>query len=306
MLLIMSCSTIKKWTASEANINEGLHDIGIINENIAVAYSYGTGNLYKTIDEGKNWEKIYQLDSVYFEQIQFLDEENGWIAGSPNKIYVTRDGGKNWTNKSLPELTECLIYGMWFDTKETGYVAAFEIAVLKTDKKETKIFETHDGGNSWNFIHQIDEVILNLERIDNILYATGYNTIIKNADKENWSYIFRDTTKQTGQIRDIEQNETGKMCASSFNGYIIEIDNNKMEKQQLTQNRIRNLVAANNNEWIAVGDNNKEEGNLFVSKDNGKTWRVDTNRFSDIHRIRASDNKLWVVGKEGLIMTRKK
>ena len=57
---------------------------------------------------------------------------------------------------------------------------------------------------------------MNLKRIDGRLYATGNNVILKNVDKEDWSYIFKDTTKQVGQIRAIAQNGTRKIYASSF------------------------------------------------------------------------------------------
>lgn len=298
-----SCSTDKAWIKNDMKTDDGLHDIEVINENIALAYSYGTGNLYKTFDEGKNWEKIYQFDSIYFEQIQFLDKENGWIVGSPNKIYATQDGGKSWLDKSLKgESEESLIYGMWFDNKSTGYISANERGKKGFD---TKIFKTQDAGNSWNLLHQMDELILNLERIDNVLYASGNNVILKNVDKDKFEYVYQDTSKQVGQIRDLEKSETGKIYATGFNGFIIEINDQKFEKKQITQNRLRCLVS-NGNEWIAVGDTNNEPGNLFISKDEGRTWEANTDELSDIHRIEASKGKLWMVGKEGLMMTRKR
>jgi hypothetical protein len=51
---------------------------------------------------------------------------------------------------------------------------------------------------------------------------------------------------------------------------------------------------------------NKVTGNLFCSSDNGKTWAMNISRFPDIHRIQKSETKLWIVGKGGMIMTRKK
>lgn len=304
VIIISSCASNKNWVQSSVKITEGLHDIEVINEKIAFAYSYGTGSIYKTFNGENNWEKIYQFDSIYFEQIQFLDEKNGWIIGSPNKIYSTEDGGKNWTNKSLQkEATDSYMYGMWFDNMHTGYIAA-----LGRNKKgfSTTIYKTEDSGKSWNSINQIDEMILSLEKINGILYGTGNNTIMTNVDKKNWSYLFNDTTKQVGQIRDIEQNESGKLIATSFNGYIIEIEGQISQKKKITKNRIRNLISTNKNQWIAVGDNNKEKGNIFISNDNGETWNTIPKSLPDIHRIAKSNKKIWIVGKKGLVMTKKK
>nr|NQU93742.1 hypothetical protein [Bacteroidota bacterium] len=77
MAIMISCSSGYDWVKHNLNISEGLHDIEVIDDHIAIAYSYGTGNVYKTKNGGRNWNKIYQFDSIYFEQIQFLDERNG-------------------------------------------------------------------------------------------------------------------------------------------------------------------------------------------------------------------------------------
>ena len=222
-VLLTACSINKDWVKSEIAIEEGLHDIEVINDKIAISYSYGTGNVYKTTTGGKEWEKIYQFDSIYFEQIQFLDKETGWIVGSPNKIYKTENGGESWIDKSLKtESTGAYIYGMYFSTQQMGYIAALERG---EQGFYTKIFKTEDGGDHWTLLNQVDEMILNIEDIKGTLYATGNSVIIKDIDREkNWTYLFQDTSKQVGQIRDMEVNETGEMLAVSFNGFIINID----------------------------------------------------------------------------------
>jgi photosystem II stability/assembly factor-like uncharacterized protein len=92
----MSCSASIEWEKIETKFDDGLHDIEVINDNIAFAYTYGTGKFFRTKDGGNQWENIYLFDSIYFEQIQFFDKNNGWIIGSPQKILKTKDGGYNW------------------------------------------------------------------------------------------------------------------------------------------------------------------------------------------------------------------
>jgi photosystem II stability/assembly factor-like uncharacterized protein len=283
------------------DIEDGLHDIEVIDEKHLVAYGYGTGSVYKTTDGGKTWDQIYQFDSIYFEQIQFLDSQNGWIAGSPNKIYRTRDGGHHWIARSLEQTsTEIYIYGMYFSTPDTGIIAAIE-GLGKGSK--TKIYRTTDRGYHWKKINEIPGMILNLENIRGILYGSGHNMIIADVEKPGeWQYCFQDTTGKTGQIRDIGSNGINKLLAVSFNGYVIKITDDSIRCNRITKNRIRSIASFNNNGWIAVGDKNKETGNLFISEDNGNSWKSGQLELPDIHRITRYNDQLWVVGKEGLIM----
>ncbi|MBE9509826.1 MAG: hypothetical protein IMY71_03025 [Bacteroidetes bacterium] len=305
VLIIISCSINKDWTKIESTIEEGLHDIEIVDENVAFTYGYGTGNIYKTTNGGKNWKNIYQFDSLYFEQIQFFDEKTGWIAGSPNKLFKTENGGKNWIDKSIKnELENALIYGMYFQDSRNGYISIIRI---NDNGFISNIYGTNDGGENWLLVNSINEMILNLEEIDNSIFGTGNNVIIKDIHKKNdWKYNFRDTTNQVGQIRDIEINEVGKVIAVSFNGYVIEQNSENWNSIRITKNRIRSLISIDNENWIAMGDSNKESGNLFISTDNSNNWAKIQREFPDIHRINKFKKRLWAAGKEGLIITRRK
>ena len=303
LFVVVSCSGNHEWKKMETSIGEGLHDIEVIDNRQAFAYSYGTGNLYKTTDGGKTWDKIYQFDSIYFEQIQFLDHQHGWIVGTPNKVYKTEDGGFHWRDKSLEkDFSHVAIYGMYFESVDTGFIAAME---RENRKFITNIFYTTDGGSNWELINQIPHMILNLEPINGIIYGTGHNVIAQDIQSpEGWTYRFIDSTKKIGQIRDIELNSANKIIAVSFNGYVIELDEDTVKTSRITKNRIRSLTSFNDSHWIAIGDTNKESGNLFISTDNGTTWTATKDTLPDIHRIEKSENKLWIVGKNGLVMTR--
>ena len=65
------------WVKTQTIIEDGLHDIEVINDDIALAYSYGTGKLFKTTNGGEIWAQIHQFDSLWFEQLQFIDENIG-------------------------------------------------------------------------------------------------------------------------------------------------------------------------------------------------------------------------------------
>lgn len=301
MATLVHCLVIAQSTKQNAGITETLHDIEIINDTIHIAYGYGTGNIYKTINGGDNWNLISQLDSVYFEQIQFIDECNGWIVGSPNKIYKTKDGGMSWENKSIAQEREnklALIYGMYFSDINHGYISV-------TNRSEsglvTKIYRTMNGGNTWKEVNEVQEAILNLEENKGHLFGSGAHVIIEDIDdRHHVKYIFKDSTKQVGHIRDIEWKGKGELIGVSDNGYVISERNYNWSMNKITTNRLRRIIKVGDMLLVA-GDNNNETGNLFVGSVNGLDWKVRNEYYPDIHRLAIVNKKIWVVGKKGLI-----
>lgn len=122
-LQFFSCAQKKDWKKISLNTQEHLHDIEVLDDNTALVYSYGTGKLFKTINSGNEWKQIHQFDSVYFEQIQFINPQTGWICGTPNKLFKTTDGGNNSKDISIKETKRSAIYGMNFNDEKTGYIS---------------------------------------------------------------------------------------------------------------------------------------------------------------------------------------
>ena len=55
-----------------------------------------TGQIYATTDGGKTWQHQLGEPLDNFRDVQFLDEQNGWIAGDNGVLLSTEDGGENW------------------------------------------------------------------------------------------------------------------------------------------------------------------------------------------------------------------
>lgn len=301
LIILMQYVGVAQTTNQTGFFSETLHDIEIVNDTTLVAYSYGSGNIYKSENGGESWRLISQLDSVYFEQIQFVNESTGWIVGSPNKIYRTTDGGITWEDKSIEQEKQsqlALIYGMHFIGSNVGYVSVTN----KSDKGlHTNIYKTENGGENWKEINEIQTALLNLEEFNGILYGSGTNVIIKNVDnREQWKSIFQDSTKQVGHIRDIEWLGDNELVTVSDNGYIVSGTEDKWSTDQITSNRLR-CIKSTEDFLVIVGDNNKESGNFFVKRMNEEGWILSDQRYPDIHRIGISNMDIWIVGKEGLM-----
>ena len=291
-----SCTQPKQWQNISLSTKDHLHDIEVIDDKIAISYSYGTGKLFKTINSGETWKQIHQFDSIYFEQIQFIDKNVGWICGSPNKLFKTSDGGITWTDISTKEKPNSLIYGMLFTDKNIGY---FSEMYRSQKGMFSDIYQTNNGGEDWQLIHTIKAPIVNLEKLDNTIYGTGSNIIIKDIDKEEYAISFLDSTRKVGGIRDIAINKNGEIKAASFNGYVLSLANNQWVSKQITKNRLRSISTLDKF-WLVAGDSIKEPNHIFKSID-GENWNSIQNQYPDVHRTVTLNNTLWMAGKKGFI-----
>lgn len=298
ILIYYSCSQQSEWVNISLNSKDDLHDVEVLNKNIALTYSYGTGKLFKTTNSGKSWKQIHQFDSVYFEQIQFINNKTGWICGSPNKLYKTNDGGNTWIDISVKNKPNYYIYGMLFTTEKTGYFSG----MYRTQKGMlSDLYKTIDGGKNWKLFNTIKAPISHIKKLGNSIYGIGNNIILKDIQKEQYSISFVDTTYTVGAIRDISINNSGNIKAVSFKGYLLSLNKNKWTTQQITKNRLRSISNINNT-WVIAGDSLNEPHHIFKSIDNGNTWNPFLSESADIHRIFKSENQLWLAGKKGNII----
>jgi len=297
----------QKWTFQHISGSPNLHDIEVLSDSQAYVYTYGTGEIYNTIDGGKSWNILSTFDSIYFEQIQFLSENIAFICGEKGRVYQTINSGKNWNDISISHpSSNILLYGMWFKNVREGMVTGGE---LDENRITTKNYFTADGGNSWQE-KPSPTFILSIEQDDNrLLWATANSKILRMNEDSSWTVLYKDTSKRIGQIRALDFDKNNTVIAVSFNGYIIRSEDNgaNWNTKKITENRIRDIVCIDQDHWIAAGDLNKTDTllNIFISSDNGITWNG-TEKMSDIHRIGVSNNYIWIVGKYGLIAKREK
>ncbi|HYL97125.1 MAG TPA: glycoside hydrolase, partial [Terriglobales bacterium] len=137
---------------------------------------YAANVLFKTTDGGHSWQTVSpdlsrqnpgtpasvgklvnpkageQRGVIYSLAPSFTNVNTIWAGTDDGQIWITRDGGKNWSNVTPPELTPwskvTQLEASHFDD-QTAYasVSRFRINDLKP-----YVFRSHDGGKSWDLI----------------------------------------------------------------------------------------------------------------------------------------------------------
>jgi len=158
----------KTWTEQKSNTDVYLFAV----HSLSPTHAFAVGDksvLVETSDGGTTWKprKIAQDDDSgitedialavqdpIFYDIDFTDDQHGWIVGEFGTIRYTEDGGKTWSGQQQSLLGEGIVdildlptfFGVHFLNAQEGITVGLE----------GKIARTHDGGKKWAF-DTIDE-----------------------------------------------------------------------------------------------------------------------------------------------------
>jgi photosystem II stability/assembly factor-like uncharacterized protein len=137
---------------------------------------YATNVLFKTSDGGNSWQTISkdltrenpgvpasagnlvpkgadkQRGVIYSLAPSFKNVNALWAGTDDGLIWLTRDGGRNWTDITPKELTPwskvTQISASHFD-EDSAYVS---VSRFRIDDVHPYIYRTHDGGKTWKLI----------------------------------------------------------------------------------------------------------------------------------------------------------
>jgi hypothetical protein len=188
----------------------------------ASSSNFSRGRLFVTADGGESWSELPA--PPIFSQLEFINSNDGWLAGgaSGKEIYVTRNGGKEWSPfkvKAGGENDSPTAYGLpKFQDEKAGILP---VSYSGKDKVIIKFFETKNSGYEWKLKTSVtlagnpddftkpvfsltrSESIVTASMLDNLLYFSENdltsNLSLNLLSNETISAIeFRD--KNTGWI----------------------------------------------------------------------------------------------------------
>ena len=124
--------------------------------NIHTAASTLYGLLLASDDGGKTWHEPYERSrAAGLESIQFVDFENGWVAGQvlhplPQDpfLLITSDGGKSWRRRAVfNDARFGSILQFWFASAKNGSLVIDRGQGSEGSRYE--LYETPNGGEVW-------------------------------------------------------------------------------------------------------------------------------------------------------------
>jgi photosystem II stability/assembly factor-like uncharacterized protein len=168
-------------------------DVFFLNENVGWAANGYYSKVYKTIDGGENWDLQLELEegTAYFRNIEFINQNIGFVGTLNNTFLKTVDGGTNWeavTNLPPNVPAICGLSAIGTSTIY-GCGAYFSPAY---------IIKSIDSGDNWTFIDMsaYANALVEILFIDeNTGYASGKNddggVILKTIDGGvNWTSLY--------------------------------------------------------------------------------------------------------------------
>jgi photosystem II stability/assembly factor-like uncharacterized protein len=139
---------------------------------------YATNFLFKTSDGGETWQIIspdltrekpgipaslghLAADDAKAEKVRgviyslapsFKDLNTLWAGTDDGLFWVTRDGGKNWTNITPEEITSWSKVTQMTASHYDEQSAYASVSRFRIDDLHPYIYRTHDGGKTWRLI----------------------------------------------------------------------------------------------------------------------------------------------------------
>jgi len=138
------------------------------------------GAVYRTTDGGKSWKPLLSGAAANINFIYFIDWNHGWMLGESggkitdeaegeNILLLTTNGGRTWTRKSLPSVTN-----LYFTDAKTGWAVG----------KNSTLLKTTDGGLEWNKVESLEKLIG--QPIDSSSYNFGFSDIHFTDAEHGW------------------------------------------------------------------------------------------------------------------------
>ena len=99
------------------------------------------GVIARTTDGGLTWQLQASGVGMDLTDVYFLDGQTGWVTGDKGVLLETADGGLHWAQQRLGKER---LTGVRFAGRNMGWVTS--------DAYPAPVFQTSDGGRTWNTI----------------------------------------------------------------------------------------------------------------------------------------------------------
>jgi len=263
------------WTVQYKNDEYYLVDL-FFNEE-GSGWAVGWSKAIHTDDFGATWllQSVPNPLSLDFMCVYFLNPDTGWIAGSYRTIYVTYNGGENWSQ----------LYGHSFvghyTLNDIYFYDAMHGCAVGGDYNDPIIMTTSDGGVNWSIIFSVtNDQLMKVQYVDSLTVWSfdRDGVIIKSTDGGyTWSVL---DTILFYYMDDMHFFDT--LNAIAIRGGKCDITTDAWstweEYQLWGNNTVDNFSFCDDDHGIAVGN----PGNMLRTDDGGYSWERLNDRFRNI------------------------
>ena len=191
--------------------------------------------------ENSPWEAIQLENQANALDVDFIDDNHGFLIGSNRLILETDDGGKHWEERSLDISSEENFRLLDIDFKgDEGWLIG----------QPSLVMHTTDAGKNWTrlslgnklpgqpfLITTVDKDVAELATTAGAIYST-------NNSGESWEAIVVDSSG-SGGIRDLRRTNDGKyVSVSSLGNFFSTLENNSnlwVAHQRASSKRVQSI-----------------------------------------------------------------
>lgn len=163
-LILHSADGGQTWQKQASGTTNYLFSIFFVNENRGWAVG-DRSIILSTVDGGKTWTSgtiqrsfdetdpdlaLAMQDPVLYD-VQFLNEQTGWVVGEFGRIYRTDDGGQSWAEQQNTLMSEATGIVDPMDIPTFFGVQVVNAREIYVAGLEGRVGRTQDGGTTWAF-----------------------------------------------------------------------------------------------------------------------------------------------------------
>ncbi|RKU25459.1 hypothetical protein C6499_14840 [Candidatus Poribacteria bacterium] len=181
------------------------------------------GVLIHTSDGGNTWQSI-KTDTKDNLNDLFITKTVGWIVGDWGTLLKTTDGGQTFTKVDGSVFGEKSLKGIHFVDQNYGWIITYNTPTSTTAENAGYIYQTIDGGDTWEEQFSTEAALFNLHFIDR---QTGWvvgdrRSVFATTDGgETWQFV-TDGSNQRHKTSYGQPEYLGKEPLHTFTLYDIE------------------------------------------------------------------------------------
>lgn len=276
------------------------YSIDFAGENELVVTATSGGELTKSTDGGMTWSyptnaATGATSSVY--DVNFIDTEIGFACGSAGLILKTTDGGDTWEAKDNPlvEMNNKTIYFTYQAPNGDIYAGGSSAYLLKST----------DVGETWSFVPVNSGMTIYAMQV----LSNGKAFLAGNSGR----WCMSTTTALDSFDQVVDMGSMSFRQPKERNGIILVPANDDIYKLDTTLDTLISVFTIPDGndayalEWVSdstaffVGS----KGSIYRTDNAGVTWEQETSAADDyLYDLKFDGEKLWVVGKYAVIMSR--